>query len=66
MFRINLIHLQKPTCQFLKITAGTEKDFFKTNSSDAEIHHANSSIGNNAGNSVSSFDRRQFAVQEWV
>lgn len=27
MFRINLINLQKPTCQFLKITAGTERVF---------------------------------------
>lgn len=66
MFRINLIHLQKPTCQFLKITAETEKDFCKMNSSDAEIHHANPSICNNTGISVSSFDGRQFAMQEWV
>lgn len=66
LFRINVIHLQKPTCQFLKITAGTEKDFYKMNSSDAEIHHANLSICNRAGISVSLFDCRRFAMQEWV
>lgn len=66
MFRINLIHLQKPTCQFLKITSGTEKYFSKTNSSTAEIHHANTSICNKAHISASSFDGRQFSVQGWV
>lgn len=66
MFRINVIHLQKSSCQFLKITAGTEKDFCKTNSSDAEINLTNPSVCNSAGISVSSFDRRQFARQEWV
>lgn len=66
MFRINLINLQKPTCQFLKITAGTEKGFCKMNSRDAEIHPANPSIRNNAHISVSSFDGRQFAMQERV